>query len=276
MKKGLIHDMSNEDYHGDKTAFSSSQLKTMLESPDMFYQQYILGRRKAMDSPALRVGNAVHTKILEPEKFEDEYAIFTGKRRQGAKWDEFKKENEGKILLSEKDMLQVDIATENILNTDATLPYINGGVAEVSLFTELEGVKIKVRADYLNETMAYIQDIKTTSDVVNETNVRKKIAQFDYDLSAALYLDAFKSEGLNVDNFIWVFSSKGYQSCKVFKASNEMLENGRVKYKRALEQIKRYQDKNWDITNDIVEIDPIEYDLQTDSIMLDDGGIFDE
>lgn len=258
--------MSNEAYHGDTSAFSSSQLKTMLESPEMFYQQYILGRKKAMDSPALRIGNAVHTKILEPEKFEDEYALYNGVRR-GAKWEQFKNDNENKIILSDKEMVQVDVAVDNVFNTDATLPYINGGQPEVSLFTELEGVKIKVRADYINETMGYIQDIKTTSDLVNETNVRKKIAAFDYDLSAALYLDAFQKAGAKIDSFIWVFTSKNYQSCKVFKASEEMIENGRIKYKRALKSISEYQAKNWNIANDVVEIDPIEYDIQSQNVL---------
>lgn len=263
----IKYDLSNEDYHGDKTCFSSTQLKTVLESPEMFYQQYILGRSKKMDSPALRIGNAVHTRILEPDKFDDEYAIYKGKIRRGAQWEQFKAENEGKILLTDKDMVQVDVAVDNILNTDATLPYINGGTPEVSLFTELEGVKIKVRADYLNEKLKYIQDIKTTGEIVNEVSTRRKIAQFGYDLSAALYLDAFRQEGFDIESFIWVFSSKSYQSCKVFKASEQMLENGRIKYKRALDTIKRYQDKNWDLTNDVVELSPIEWDVQSENVV---------
>ena len=273
----LIYDMSNEDYHGEKTAFSSSQLKTILESPELFYNKYILGRDSMKDSPALRIGNAVHTKILEPEKFEDEYAIYDGIKK-GKAWTEFQEANAGKIILSQREMIEVNVATDNVFNTDATVPFINGGRPEVSLFTELEGVKIKVRADYLNEKLSYIQDVKTTTDMVNELTTRRKIAQFDYDLSAAMYLDAFNTLGLEIKDFIWIFTSKKYQTCKVFKASEEMIENGRVKYKRALEQIKKYQAKNWDITNDVVTIDPIEYDLQIgDTVGHDDifGG-FDE
>lgn len=254
-------DMTNDEYHGDKTAYSSSQLKTVLESPELFYSKYILGINPQKDSPALRIGNAVHTKILEPDKFDDEYTIYDGIKR-GKQWIEFQEQNPKKIILSQKEMIEVNIATDNVFNTDATLPFINGGQAEVSLFTELEGVKIKVRADYLNEKLGYIQDVKTTIDMVNEVTTRRKIAQFDYDLSAAMYMDAFNSAGINVKDFIWIFTSKKYQTCKVFKASETMLENGRIKYKRALETIKRYEAKNWDITNDIITIDPIEYDLQ--------------
>ena len=50
---------------------------------------------------------------------------------------------------------------------------------------------IKVRADYIKEGM--IIDVKTSSDPVDKFSATKTNIRFDYDLSAALYVDAFKN-----------------------------------------------------------------------------------
>lgn len=248
----IVKDMTNDEYHSDNGYYSSSQLKLMLQDPELFHQKYILKKTKQEKKEVFDIGNAVHIRLLEPEKYEDEVAFWDGKIKRGAKWDEFKSKHDGKIIIGNMAKFQVDLAINNVLNTPSTLPYLTGGQAEVSYFGELEGLPVKIRTDYLGKGNSFIQDIKTTTGLITELSVKKKIEQLDYDLSAAQYCDL-----TGVDKFVWIFTSKDFESCRVFIASPEMLENGRKKYKDAIKLIKYYQSIDWKFSESVIEIDPI-------------------
>ncbi|MDZ4154211.1 PD-(D/E)XK nuclease-like domain-containing protein, partial [Methylicorpusculum sp.] len=58
--------LSNAAYHKDQSSVSSSQLKLLLRSPLHFQQ----GLNEAHEeTPAMRIGTAIHTALLEPDQF---------------------------------------------------------------------------------------------------------------------------------------------------------------------------------------------------------------
>ena len=62
--------MSNEDYHGDRSAVSSTQLKRMLISPAHF----LSGITDPEESTeALLFGSVLHGRLLEPDTFESRF-----------------------------------------------------------------------------------------------------------------------------------------------------------------------------------------------------------
>ena len=64
---GITRGMSNEDYHGDRSAVSSTQLKRMLISPAHF----LSGITDPEESTeALLFGSVLHGRLLEPITFE--------------------------------------------------------------------------------------------------------------------------------------------------------------------------------------------------------------
>ena len=114
-------------------------------------------------------------------------------------------------------------------------------------------MKIKVRADYLKHKQ--IIDVKTTSDPIDKYNVGKTIARFDYDLSAALYTDAFsKYFGLEFD-FYFVFLNKMSNEVEIYKASKKLLENGRQKYRKAIQLLKEAKKSGKYFEEGIQEVD---------------------
>ena len=113
LKIGLNDDITNEDYHGDREFESSSSLKLFLKDPKEYHNKYILKLpREEKYKSAYDFGSYIHSLILEPEKVEDEYAIFEGSSRRGNVYKEFKEKNEGKIIITRSQFLQAQSLLE--------------------------------------------------------------------------------------------------------------------------------------------------------------------
>jgi hypothetical protein len=230
---GINKEISNEDYHKDRNFESSSSLKLFLKDSREYYKRYILKEEQApMYKSAYDFGSYIHSLILEPEKTDDEFIIFEGLTRRGKAWTEFKEANQDKIIITKsQELMAISLISAYKDNAD-TKGLIQDGHAEHTLCTNLEGLDIKVRADYIKEGM--VIDVKTTSEPVDKFSAAKTIVRFDYDLSAALYIDAFrKYTGKELD-FLFIFLNKQNNDIAVLKASTNLLENGRRKYKAAI------------------------------------------
>ena len=279
-KKGIFYGESNENYHSDNGYRSSSQLKDAINDIVMYYQKYILKTIKKEEKECYAVGNAYHCKILEPKKFKDEFVKMEGIKR-GEKWKVFEAKHKGKTILGNKSWLEYELLVESTLANKDAVRLLKGSQNEVSIYTEIEGFPIKVRFDILNIEKGYGADPKSTTGLLigrKGTYVcRKKIAGLDYDLSAALYMDAVNKvltmihaksgkKGLPklIKTWYWIFASKDFKSCKVLEASPAMLENGREKYKLAIAEIKKQEAANWktkDLEEGIEIIDPLPNDI---------------
>lgn len=274
LKLGINGNVSNEDYHADREYVSSSGLKKMLYNPKSFYEEYVLGEEgEVLSGAALDFGSYVHCAILEPHLLDVEFAVYEGVYRRGIKWDEFQKEHEGKILItkSQYDKAQTLIksfSTTNVLigkqGRDKEVPvtsFYTGGYPEQTLCGEINGIKVKVRADYIKEfeDFASINDIKTTGEYIGTAKAAERVcATWGYDLSAALYVDMFSQHlGKPVDWF-FTFLSKKNSECKMYKASEQMLEKGREKYMMAIEALKKARETGVYYINKIESIDSIE------------------
>lgn len=74
---GRYEGVPNNTYHA-ADGISSSMLKDARISLMYFYGRYIAGTIKRETSDAFTMGSLVHSLILEPAKFDEEYAVFPG------------------------------------------------------------------------------------------------------------------------------------------------------------------------------------------------------
>ena len=308
MKLGLHKDISNNDYHAqlapEEHFYSSSQLKTMLDDPETFYKKYISGELEANASiPAFDIGTYFHTAILEPHLLEKECVVFRGKARRGKEWEAFKTEHDGKAIITER---EYELAKNLIVATqrsEIAMDLHTGGEAEVSLGIEIycdendvfisngdkiyqlninlgwmpvcdlpdeyETVRLKVRCDYINYEKGYIADLKSTTGNAKDVHkTRNKISSYQYDLSAAMYIDLFNG-GLLLDGkkpvlttFWWVFASKDYSNCQSYwtgigpmgEVEDSNLKVGRAKWAKAVCLIAKYQSLDWEIPEEPVAL----------------------
>jgi exodeoxyribonuclease VIII len=124
--------------------------------------------------------------------------------------------------------------------------------SEVSYFgiDDDTGIETRVRPD-LEVTIGNVRiggDLKTLGiqNVKQERlrdRIHREIIERDYHLSAAMYCDV-----ASLDQFFWIFVNKepGYHWVAVIEASRELLELGRLEYKRTLNRINEaHETGNW-------------------------------
>jgi exodeoxyribonuclease VIII len=260
----LVEVLSNEDYHSNPTYRSSSQLKDALVDVELFFKLHVSKELQKETTSAMEIGTYYHTAILEPEKLAQECAVWDGIRR-GKAWLEFQETHKGKTILT---ITEVEKAT-NLINAtkkdSEAMKLLDNGQAELSCFTIIDGVKVRVRADWIDMQKGFVMDLKSTTGSARDVQkTQKNIENYHYDLSAALYLDAFnqvlaKEKKPLLKDFYWVFASKDMQNCQVYKASERMIELGRIKYKRALKNILEASANGWEFPSTVISINPPTY-----------------
>lgn len=286
--QGLYYDMSSEDYHNTPGTFSSSQMKDLLEDAEIFYRKYITKEQEKISIPAFDVGTYFHTAILEPNKLKDESVVYSGIRR-GKEWDKFQADNSGKNIITEAEKKVADGLIKAVQSSPISMKRISRGTPEVSGFVDLlvcngdiysldskfilgKGgwmdnkikpskkesiiIPMKVRADCLADT--FILDLKsTTGNVRSDKAMKMKVSDYNYDLSAALYLDLFTLlTGKLMSEFIWTFASKDYFNCKSYIATAENIQVGRAKYKKAIVTLAENIQNNWQFTDSMGFLGP--------------------
>ena len=300
----LSTDLTSEEYHQLKGTFSSSQLKDMLKDPEYFYRKYISKEEERAEIGAFHVGTYFHTAVLEPEKLQDECAVYTGKIRNGKDWEDFKAANAGKCIITQREVETVEKLVKAVRNSPVSMGCLSGAAPEVSAFCELYvlgddifssrnaywycldvscgwmkttldyepediaefGVKVivKVRADAIKLGEGMISDLKSTTGNAKSTwEMQQKVSSYNYDLSAAFYLDIFSIvTGSDYEKFVWIFASKDYHNCKSYVASARNIQVGRAKWRRAVADIAKYKSANWKFVDEMGEIGPTVFNLE--------------
>lgn len=245
--------LPNNLYHGDTSALtgstiphlSSSGMKKLIESPKAYSEIYLEGFSSG-GSEAMDVGSYTHALLLEPHLVDKEFVIWTGDRRAGRVWDDFRNDNAGKTIITQKSKAQAEmmVAAFHKSKHGPRLIHPDLGQPEVSFLADFDGVPVKCRADFLRSVPvpgdpnpgAAIIDVKTSSSPLSDDEIANVIHKYSYELSTALYCDILeKYDGLK-HSFYFVFLSKhGEGACRVWRASDKLIELGRKKYKRALE-----------------------------------------
>jgi hypothetical protein len=295
----LILDMPSSEYHGEKNSYSSSQLKTMLQDPEIFYKKYITKEIEKEESSAFDVGTYFHCAILEPDKLEAECAIYPGSIRRGKDWEEFKKLHDGKAILNSSGLIEANVLIGAVKESPIALKLLKDSSVEVSAFidvyvfndeiyteiakkthiltiegwveTELIGIamltdfatkiRLKVRADSIRIGSGVISDLKSTrGNCKDEHSIKQKVADYDYDLSASLYLDVFTAATNTVyHSFFWIFSSKDFGNSKTWIASEKNKKVGRAKWKKAILLLAKCIENDWTFEDSIGECGPTFY-----------------
>lgn len=232
-------DLSNEDYHADRLFESSTGLKEMLRSPAHYYHYKNAPR---VDKKCYRLGTAIHTALLEPDRFKSDYIIspeFNRRSVAGKEAEaEFIKNNIGKFIVTEAELEAITGIAESVSYHRDAMAILRLSKNEVSHFWQDEetGIYMKCRSDALTDFCNL--DIKSTEDASPNAFVRS-CANYNYDMSAYIY-----SEGTRIVSgmprrfgFLAVEKKAPYQVALYF-APDEMLASGMVRYRDALNQLK--------------------------------------
>lgn len=218
-KKVLEKLKSDENYYGEfgKQFLSNSDIRTLLTNP------LALGVQ-SKPSPAFLVGGYFHTAILEPDKLKKYKVIESSTRNTKA----YKEMSGGELCLLQKEVDQIELMTQKILENDVCRGLIKGIDVEYEKpgLAELEGALWKGKADIVNHDEKLIIDLKTTKDI----NAFKWSAnRFNYDSQAYIYSKLFGYE------FVFIVIDKETHQIAVMDCSPDFYSSGADKVKRAVE-----------------------------------------
>ena len=190
---------------------------------------------------AMDLGSAIHVAVLEPESFERRYvkAIDPGDRRtpaNKAKWEAFLAENAGRGILKADEWENVQRIRESVWRQPWAQELLSGpGANEVSaLWTDTAWkLPCKARIDRLSTRVI---DLKSAKDAGREAFMRS-IGNFDYYVQASFYLDGLDTLAPSPREWIWIaVETQPPFAPALYTPTNEMLDEGRKRYKAALGQ----------------------------------------
>lgn len=229
-----------EDVYRPMSMLNYSSIPHLLQSP----AHYIANLTKPRSpSKEMLFGTALHSYVLEPEKFQDQYVVKTldgrtNKGKQAILEIEFVQK---KKIISEEDFEAIRYMDANIKRHAIASKILANGKAEQVMMFKLRAsngnfVQCKAKTDYmLSETVI---DLKSTKKS-DEFNFSKSIENYNYHIQGAFYSHALETLTGNRPDFIFIaVESEPPYSVNVIKLSEDHYTHG---YKKVYEAVDLYE-----------------------------------
>lgn len=274
MKPGVYYGMSFEEYRAID-AINKSGLDHFEKSPAHFYANCLDPKREVSEpTPAMRLGTAIHTAILEPGEFHDRYSTpppgapkHPTERQINAKkpspetlsaiawWSDFEAKAQGKEILSAEDLYLVSAVATRFRGHPAGATILETGSSEIVLVwvDPIENVLCKARVDWLSTV---ILDLKSAENA-SPNEFARSVARYRYHVQAAFYTDGY--ERLTGDRIPFVFGvpeKEAPWASAFYSVPDQVLEVGRKIYRRQLARYARCKrEERWpSYAEEIVEL----------------------
>lgn len=148
----------------DIDAVNWSTLKHLRDSALHYRYRLHVARE---DTPAMALGRATHTLVFEPAKFDDEFVIWEGGRRQGKEWEEFRDANKSKTIFKAGEIDAAFAMAEAVKRHPLVQPYLtDDGVFEQGItWMHQDTIRCKAKPDWLIPGQRILLDLKTCRSV---------------------------------------------------------------------------------------------------------------
>lgn len=247
MTDDIIYCLKDEDYRAINRLSKH-------DSDDFARNPYAFFKRKEVEfkkepTEDMKLGTALHTKVLQPELFESQYAIIPEsiKTKRGAQWETFKEENPGKECIKMAQFAQINAMAQSLLNHYACTAIFQETPSherEVSILSTLGGVKIKSRVDIFCSKYHLLADVKTATDASPDAFMRQA-SDLGYDVQAAWYTLNAEARGIKVDDFQFFVVEKEFPyTVGVYKFSrhSDFMLAGEYEAIRRIREYKLYEE----------------------------------
>lgn len=236
--------MTNEAYHGDTTKISKSGLDLINRSPYHYWDKYLnLDKPPISTTPALEIGTAVHSCVLEPDDFDRLYVVspkFDKRTKAGKEgYEEFL----AQVVAKKQRLIDADDYETCMRMRDAVWKHpaakilLNEGDAEQTYyFDEFQtDAPCKMRPDFIS-SQGVIVDLKTTENA-SPAGFGSSAFNYRYHVQAAFYLDGYlQSTGEMMESFIFIAVEKSRPNAVgVYMVDDDIVHLGRTAYLRNLE-----------------------------------------
>lgn len=180
-------DMKNDEYHSHREYLSASQIKDLLDNPYLYFYP-----QEREETRALVIGSAIHSLILEPENFFNEFAVAPEVNRRTVagrdEYNDFVDANPDKAVLTKEEYDNCKACADSTLSIPEVQALLMNGVSEKSYFTTRDGIKKKCRPDRWRDDKKVIIDVKSCNDS-SVDGFKRDCAKFKYFVQAPYYVD---------------------------------------------------------------------------------------
>lgn len=240
---GIYYDLSNRDYHRDDS-ISKSGLDHINKNPS----QLIWSKNAPVHREKLKAmdfGTAVHTILLEPELFSEQFVVapeLNLRTNDGkAEWAAFQEENQDRIIMTFEEHEKLQIMRESVFaHPVARMIFESEGYNEASIFwTDPETEeRCRIRPDRVIDWNGrpILVDVKKVAGL---DRFEKHVEEFRYHVQAAMYSDGYEKHfGVRPDFWFLCVSdtvSAGKYEVEVVQLPEHWLEVGQALYRENLE-----------------------------------------
>jgi hypothetical protein len=230
--------MPRAEYDAIK-ALNISALKEIKRSP----QHYRHRLATPYSTDAMTLGVATHVATLEPERFAEDFAVWTRKTdsgknapRNGKAWDEFQAACAGKTILTADEAAEAQAIAAAVRSNDAAMIYLAAGDPEVTIEATMHDRPCRGRVDWLTtvDGQKQLVGLKTARDC-RHFAFGHQAARLGYHIQWAWYLDllrAVKDEDVGVVEIV-VENTAPY-AVAVYRIGPDIIEQGRDEYLQLL------------------------------------------
>ena len=225
---GIFDNVPAERYH--KTILgeaNNSGLKVIDERTPAHYLQWVKDRNKPKtpeqefkERQHLRVGRIIHSAILEPDSFNDDYVLMpdfgpmqSSKNRETRdQWIASLPPGTSIVKQDEKDLALA--MRDAVLRHKTARLVIEGGKPEVTLRWQDKrtGVRCKARADWWHPEMGFAMDLKSTDDA-SPITFGRSVANYGYHRQHCHYADGFSQLGAPIQHYLLLAVEKDAPHC---------------------------------------------------------------
>jgi len=256
--------MENADYH-QHWAVSKSGLDQIAKSPLHYWARFLDPDRVWPEpTPAMRLGTALHTHVLELSKWDEQIAVAPGdinrRTKEGREqWAAFEAAAKRKTVITADDAAQVQAMAQAVYRHPAAAMLLGlAGKAETThMWTDAStGLDCKCRPDWLTEDGSIVVDLKTTKSAKVQ-DFKRSVADYRYHVQAAWYLHGLEqSTGKRPEQFIFVcVESTWPHATAVYAADEQMIEHGHDQAMRDLAKLAECKAAgNWPGYSDQIEM----------------------
>jgi exodeoxyribonuclease VIII len=235
--------MENRDYHRH-LAVSKSGLDQIAKSPLHYWARFLDPNRTWPEpTPAMRLGTAFHTHVLELDKWDQQIAVapsdINRRTKEGREqWAAFESSAARKTVISADDAETVMAMGRSVMRHPgaAMLLGLAGKAETTHMWTDATyELQCKCRPDWLTDDGSIIVDLKTTRDA-SPRGFKRSIADYRYHVQAGWYMHGVEqATGKRPDQFIFIcVESTAPYACAVYAADAEMIERG---YEQAMKDL---------------------------------------
>lgn len=246
---GIYTDLPGRAYHS-LPGTSSTELKQWWQSPAHGVQYREEGTEWR---PSFDVGNMIHDALLDPHDLEHTYVWYDQTKTRRTKTYQKECRDKGKIGIMPDDVEMIQRIRDEVEACPA-IPddLLEGGHAEISFFwndPETETL-LKCRPDYIREgdTAVTVVDVKSVrSGKSTPSEFRRRIANLDYELSAALYTDGVEALVEKPVRYLFLVVDKEPPYLpSLIRLTDDAIDYGRQQYRQALETMHRWDSGDLD------------------------------